>query len=175
GKADTALSNLTDEGKNVITGLVDVTSSSSALNVSKSTDPNTKKKTFALSLDEAGIKQLAGTTNLIQDIEAAKDAAKADAVTEANAFTTTQISNLSSTLKFEGDSKTGEPQVNLKTETLKIKGTENFVKTSASGTELTIDLAESLKDKLNNLPTNATQDIQNITNKLGDTALTTIN
>ncbi|MFQ1048805.1 YadA-like family protein [Avibacterium paragallinarum] len=175
GKADTALSNLTDEGKNVITGLVDVTSSSSALNVSKSTDPNTKKKTFALSLDEAGIKQLAGTTNLIQDIEAAKDAAKADAVTEANAFTTTQISNLSSTLKFEGDSKTGEPQVNLKTETLKIKGTKDFVTTSANGTELTIDLADSLKDKLNNLPTNATQDIQNITNKLGDTALTTVN
>ena len=175
GKADTALSNLTDEGKNVITGLVDVTSSSDALKVSSSTDQVSKKKTFALSLDEAGIKQLAGTTNLTQDIEAAKDAAKAAAVTEANAFTTTQISNLSSTLKFEGDSKTGEPQVNLKTETLKIKGKENFVTTSASGTELTIDLAESLKDKLNNLPTNATQDIQNITNKLGDTTLTTIN
>ncbi|WP_039150092.1 ESPR-type extended signal peptide-containing protein, partial [Gallibacterium anatis] len=175
GKADTALSNLTDEGKNVITGLVDVTSSSDALKVSSSTDQVSKKKTFALSLDEAGIKQLAGTTNLTQDIEAAKDAAKAAAVTEANAFTTTQISNLSSTLKFEGDSKTGEPQVNLKTETLKIKGKENFVTTSASGTELTIDLAESLKNKLNNLPTNATQDIQNITNKLGDTALTTVN
>ncbi|WP_410679951.1 YadA-like family protein [Avibacterium paragallinarum] len=175
GKADTALSNLTDEGKNVITGLVDVTSSSDALKVSSSTDQVSKKKTFALSLDEAGIKQLAGTTNLTQDIEAAKDAAKAAAVTEANAFTTTQISNLSSTLKFEGDSKTGEPQVNLKTETLKIKGTKDFVTTSASGTELTIDLAESLKNKLNNLPTNATQDIQNITNKLGDTALTTVN
>ncbi|MGR6645949.1 YadA-like family protein [Avibacterium paragallinarum] len=175
GKADTALSNLTDEGKNVITGLVDVTSSSQALTVSPSTDNATKKKTFALSLNEAGIKQLAGTTNLTQDIEAAKDAAKAAAVTEANAFTTTQISNLSSTLKFEGDSKTGEPQVNLKTETLKIKGTKDFVTTSASGTELTIDLASSLKDKLNNLPTNATQDIQNITNKLGDTALTTVN
>ncbi|WP_410683939.1 YadA-like family protein [Avibacterium paragallinarum] len=175
GKADTALSNLTDEGKNVITGLVDVTSSSDALKVSSSTDQVSKKKTFALSLDEAGIKQLAGTTNLTQDIEAAKDAAKAAAVTEANAFTTTQISNLSSTLKFEGDSKTGEPQVNLKTETLKIKGTKDFVTTSANGTELTIDLADSLKDKLNNLPTNATQDIQNITNKLGDTALTTVN
>ncbi|MFU2130979.1 YadA-like family protein [Gallibacterium anatis] len=171
GKADTALSNLTDEGKNVITGLVDVTSSSSALNVSKSTDPNTKKKTFALSLDEAGIKQLAGTTNLAGDIEAAKTAA----INEANSFTTNKINNLSSTLKFEGDTKTGEPQVNLKTETLKIKGKENFVTTSASGTELTIDLAESLKNKLNNLPTNATQDIQNITNKLGDTALTTVN
>ena len=86
-----------------------------------------------------------------------------------------QVNNLSSTLKFEGDTKTNEPQVNLKTETLKIKGKENFVTTSASGTELTIDLAESLKNKLNNLPTNATQDIQNITNKLGDTALTTVN
>ena len=171
GKADTALSNLTDEGKNVITGLVDVTSSSSALNVSKSTDPNTKKKTFELSLDEAGIKQLAGTTNLAGDIEAAKTAA----INEANSFTTNKINNLSSTLKFEGDTKTDEPQVNLKTETLKIKGKENFVTTSASGTELTIDLAESLKNKLNNLPTNATQDIQNITNKLGDTALTTVN
>ena len=172
GKADTALSNLTDEGKNVITGLVDVTSSSSALNVSKSTDPNTKKKTFALSLDEAGIKQLAGTTNLAGDIEAAKTAA----INEANSFTTNKINNLSSTLKFEGDTnKTNEPQVNLKTETLKIKGTKDFVTTSASGTELTIDLASSLKDKLNNLPTNATQDIQNITNKLGDTALTTVN
>ncbi|BFQ93784.1 ESPR-type extended signal peptide-containing protein [Gallibacterium anatis] len=171
GKADTALSNLTDEGKNVITGLVDVTSSSSALNVSKSTDPNTKKKTFELSLDEAGIKQLAGTTNLAGDIEAAKTAA----INEANSFTTNKINNLSSTLKFEGDTKTDEPQVNLKTETLKIKGTKDFVTTSASGTELTIDLASSLKDKLNNLPTNATQDIQNITNKLGDTALTTVN
>ncbi|MEH8045583.1 YadA-like family protein [Gallibacterium anatis] len=172
GKADTALSNLTDEGKNVITGLVDVTSSSSALNVSKSTDPNTKKKTFALSLDEAGIKQLAGTTNLAGDIEAAKTAA----INEANSFTTNKINNLSSTLKFEGDTnKTNEPQVNLKTETLKIKGTKDFVTTSASGTELTIDLASSLKDKLNNLPTNATQDIQNITNKLGDTTLTTVN
>ncbi|MFU2137006.1 YadA-like family protein [Gallibacterium anatis] len=172
GKADTALSNLTDEGKNVITGLVDVTSSSSALNVSKSTDPNTKKKTFALSLDEAGIKQLTGTTNLAGDIEAAKTAA----INEANSFTTNKINNLSSTLKFEGDTnKTNEPQVNLKTETLKIKGTKDFVTTSASGTELTIDLASSLKDKLNNLPTNATQDIQNITNKLGDTALTTVN
>ncbi|MFU2053955.1 YadA-like family protein [Gallibacterium anatis] len=87
-----------------------------------------------------------------------------------------QVNNLSSTLKFEGDTnKTNEPQVNLKTETLKIKGTKDFVTTSASGTELTIDLASSLKDKLNNLPTNATQDIQNITNKLGDTALTTVN
>ncbi|MEJ9293659.1 YadA-like family protein [Gallibacterium anatis] len=172
GKADTALSNLTDEGKNVITGLVDVTSSSSALNVSKSTDPNTKKKTFALSLDEAGIKQLAGTTNLAGDIEAAKTAA----INEANSFTTNKINNLSSTLKFEGDTnKTNEPQVNLKTETLKIKGTKDFVTTSASGTELTIDLASSLQDKLNNLPTNATQDIQNITNKLGDTTLTTVN
>lgn len=171
GKADTALSNLTDEGKNVITGLVDVTSSSSALNVSKSTDPNTKKKTFELSLDEAGIKQLAGTTNLAGDIEAAKTAA----INEANSFTTNKINNLSSTLKFEGDTKTDEPQVNLKTETLKIKGTKDFVTTSASGTELTIDLASSLKDKLNNLPTNATQDIQNITDKLGDTALTTVN
>ena len=171
GKADTALSNLTDEGKNVITGLVDVTSSSDALKVSSSTDQVSKKKTFALSLDEAGIKQLAGTTNLAGDIEAAKTAA----INEANSFTTNKINNLSSTLKFEGDTKTDEPQVNLKTETLKIKGTKDFVTTSASGTELTIDLASSLKDKLNNLPTNATQDIQNITNKLGDTALTTIN
>ncbi|MEE6028551.1 YadA-like family protein [Avibacterium paragallinarum] len=171
GKADTALSNLTDEGKNVITGLVDVTSSSQALTVSPSTDNATKKKTFELSLDEAGIKQLAGTTNLAGDIEAAKTAA----INEANSFTTNKINNLSSTLKFEGDTKTDEPQVNLKTETLKIKGKENFVTTSASGTELTIDLAESLKNKLNNLPTNATQDIQNITNKLGDTALTTVN
>ena len=58
GKANTALSNLTDEGKNAITGLVDVKSSSTALTVTPETDQSTQKKTFNLALNEAGIKNL---------------------------------------------------------------------------------------------------------------------
>ncbi|KGQ47916.1 hypothetical protein JL12_10220, partial [Gallibacterium anatis 10672-6] len=72
GKANTALSNLTDKGKNAITGLVDVKSSSTALTVTPETDQSTQKKTFNLALNEDGIKELAGTKTLANDISTAK-------------------------------------------------------------------------------------------------------
>ncbi|WKS96853.1 YadA-like family protein [Gallibacterium anatis] len=144
-----------------------ITTTASGSDVQISLDDTTKTTLAKVAPMETKVSQIEG------DLATTKNNL---ATTQGDVSTIqSQVNNLSSTLKFEGDTKTGEPQVNLKTETLKIKGKENFVTTSASGTELTIDLAESLKNKLNNLPTNATQDIQNITNKLGDTALTTVN
>ncbi|AEC17855.1 conserved hypothetical protein, YadA-like C-terminal region protein [Gallibacterium anatis UMN179] len=144
-----------------------ITTTASGSDVQISLDDTTKTTLAKVAPMETKVSQIEG------DLATTKNNL---ATTQGDVSTIqSQVNNLSSTLKFEGDTKTNEPQVNLKTETLKIKGKENFVTTSASGTELTIDLAESLKNKLNNLPTNATQDIQNITNKLGDTALTTVN
>ncbi|KGQ66966.1 hypothetical protein, partial [Gallibacterium anatis] len=82
GKADTALSNLTNVGKGVITGLVDVESSSpTALKVTSETDQTSQKKTFKLALNEAGIKKLAGTETLANDINTAKTQAIKDSKT----------------------------------------------------------------------------------------------
>ncbi|MEH8096179.1 YadA-like family protein [Gallibacterium anatis] len=144
-----------------------ITTTASGSDVQISLDDTTKTTLAKVAPMETKVSQIEG------DLATTKNNL---ATTQGDVSTIqSQVNNLSSTLKFEGDTKTNEPQVNLKTETLKIKGTKDFVTTSANGTELTIDLADSLKDKLNNLPTNATQDIQNITNKLGDTTLTTIN
>ncbi|ERF79073.1 beta strand repeat-containing protein, partial [Gallibacterium anatis] len=93
GRANTALSNLTDEGKNAITGLVDVKSSSTALTVTPEIDQSTQKKTFNLALNEAGIKKLAGTETLANDISTAKT----EAIKDAKSYTDGKLGNTSLT------------------------------------------------------------------------------
>ncbi|MFU2082185.1 YadA-like family protein [Gallibacterium anatis] len=93
GKADTELSNLTNAGKSVITGLVDVKSSSTALTVSSQTDQTSQKKTFNLALNEDGIKELAGTKTLANDISTAKT----EAIKDAKSYTDGKLGNTSLT------------------------------------------------------------------------------
>ncbi|MGY6772825.1 YadA-like family protein [Gallibacterium sp. ZY190522] len=90
GRANTALSNLTDEGKNAITGLVDVKSSSTALTVTPETDQSTQKKTFNLALNEDGIKELAGTKTLANDISTAKT----QAINASKTYTDGKLGNI---------------------------------------------------------------------------------
>ncbi|MEH8083846.1 YadA-like family protein, partial [Gallibacterium anatis] len=94
--------------------------------------------------------------------------AKTEAIADARTYTDTQISGLSSSLKFTGDTTaTPEPSVDLKNQKLAVNGTSGYVTTKAEGQTLTIDLDSTLKGKLNNLPTNVNESLQTINNKIG--------
>src|SRR5699024_4533135 len=88
--------------------------------------------------------------------------AKTEAIADAKTYTDTQISGLSSSLKFTGDTTISEPIVDLKNQKLAVNGTSNYVTTKAEGQTLTIDLDSTLKGKLNNLPTNVNESLQTI-------------
>ncbi len=94
--------------------------------------------------------------------------AKTEAIADAKTYTDTQISGLSSSLKFTGDTTaTPEPSVDLKNQKLAVNGTSGYVTTKAEGQTLTIDLDSTLKGKLDNLPTNVNESLQTINNKIG--------
>ncbi|OZN49863.1 YadA-like family protein [Gallibacterium anatis] len=93
--------------------------------------------------------------------------AKTEAIADAKTYTDTQISGLSSSLKFTGDTTISEPIVDLKNQKLAVNGTSNYVTTKAEGQTLTIDLDSTLKGKLDNLPTNVNESLQTINNKIG--------
>lgn len=76
----------------------------------------------------------------------------ANGVADNDAATMGQLKGAA--FNLAGDTTTGTPTVKAKDGTLTIKGTTNFVTTTANTDGFTVDLAADLKTKLNNLPAN---------------------